>query len=310
MATTRNIILLCLMVPTFLVSIVLTGCGFSVPSIQEGWQGPEGTEALEFEIKKTIYCQLKEAIRIVEEIKYSYQDNTTKQVISEVLVPNDWIAQISLLLQVDEATAFNPGIGITQPFANSVSKFSNGTVTTPQLFSLGLGATVSGTSTRIDKFNPYYTIEYLRIPNTPQSVCVNPKNDPFLNNPQTSSFGSLLIESDLGIIRWLHDAAITDRLLRSAGPAPKTTPYSIEIKFVVVTSGNINPVWKLIPVTFNNGSNSLLTGARTRTHDVIITIGPPDQNTLNSHLASQVGQAFSSALSSTPTTSTPTTSIP
>lgn len=291
---------------TFFASIFLTGCGFSVPPIQEGWQGPNGTEALEFEIKKTIYCQLKEAIRRVEELQYSYQDNTTHQTISEVLIPNDWIAQISLLLQVDETSAFNPGIGITQPFANSVTRFLNGNVTTPQSFSLGLGVTVSGTSTRIDKFNPYYTIEYLRTPNTSQSVCVNPKNDPFLNNPQTTGFGSLLIESDLGIIRWLHDAAITDRLLRSAGPTSKTSPYSIEIKFVVGTSGSINPVWKLIPVTFNNGSSSLLTGGRTRTHDVIITIGPPDQNTFNSNLASQVGQAFSSALISTPgTISTP-----
>ena len=78
---------------------------------------------------------------------------------------------------------------------------------------------------------------------------------------------------------WLQDAVFTDKLLSSRGPASSATkfmPYSIEIKFVVVTNGNINPVWKLLPVTFNNGGTSLLTAGRTRTHDVLITIGPAD----------------------------------
>lgn len=298
--------------------VVVTGlasCGFSVPSIQEGWQGADGTRELEFEIKKSIYCDLRNAVQ-----------RTNGEVITSTtqpIIPYNWGVQISLLLQVDEITAFNPGIGITQPFSNVVTVFSNGNVTTPRSFSIGLGATIQSTSTRIDKFNPYYTIDWLMHKDTEDSPCL-PVNDPFFgaigsggeplpsSERRATTFSSSLLENDLGIPKWLEDAMFTNKVLPSHDPSAATsdgkTPdtVSIEIKFVVVTSGNINPMWRLVPVTFNNGALSLVQAGRTRTHDLLITIGPPDLKTANSNLASQIGQAFSSALTSSSSMVIPT----
>lgn len=66
--------------------------------------------------------------------------------------------------------------------------------------------------------------------------------------------------------------------------------FSIEIKFIVVTSGNATPSWKLVRVTANNAS-PLFSVGRTRTHDLIITVGPRNANATNAHLASQIGAA-------------------
>ena len=74
------------------------------------------------------------------------------------------------------------------------------------------------------------------------------------------------------------------------GTAPDT--LTIEIKFIIVTSGNVTPTWKLLRVSANT-TGSLLSLGRIRTHDVIITIGPNNQQTLNTHLASQIGNAVS-----------------
>ena len=77
------------------------------------------------------------------------------------------------------------------------------------------------------------------------------------------------------------------------GSAPDT--LTIEIKFIIVTSGNVTPTWKLLRVSANTGSSPLFALGRTRTHDVIITIGPNNTPTQNTHLASQIGNAVGNA---------------
>ncbi len=79
-----------------------------------------------------------------------------------------------------------------------------------------------------------------------------------------------------------------------AGTSPPDT-ISIEIKFVIVSSGNVTPTWKLLRVSANTGSTPLFGMGRTRTHDLIITIGPPTQSTAYTHLASQIGNAVGNA---------------
>lgn len=67
---------------------------------------------------------------------------------------------------------------------------------------------------------------------------------------------------------------------------------SQEIKFIIVSSGNIQPTWKLVQVSANTGNTPFFSTGRTRTHDLIITIGPPTTRTANDFLASQIGQAI------------------
>ena len=118
-------------------------------------------------------------------------------------------------------------------------------------------------------------------------------------NPHVSS-GSFMLQSELGFSRWLQDAMFSNDTLPSNDPSASTSKpvpdtLSIDIKFVVVTSANANPVWKLLPITFNNGSASLLSTGRTRTHDLLITLGPNDPKTASANLASQIGQEIRNA---------------
>ena len=278
--------------------LCVAACGVSPPNMAEIWQGPDGTKRMEFEIKRRVYCDLKAAVQAADaEYTLSVQDPKTGRWTKQPFLPDDWDAQISLLLQVDESSAFNPGIGIAYPFSDSVTHFSNGAVTTGRSFTLGLRATVSSQATRIDKYDPSYSIGFLRQPDTIKSTCLD-KNDPFLPSEGKISSGSFLLESDLGLTKWLSDAIFVNILLPSdnSSSTTKSTPdsISIELKFIVTTNGSINPVWKLLPITFNNGAASLVGLGRVRTHDLLITIGPVTQATANTHLASQIGQAVSS----------------
>jgi hypothetical protein len=73
--------------------------------------------------------------------------------------------------------------------------------------------------------------------------------------------------------------------------------FSQEIKFIIISSGNAQPTWKLLPVSANAGNPPFFSVGRTRTHDLLITIGPPTQRTVNDFLASQIGQAVTSGIS-------------
>jgi uncharacterized membrane protein YgcG len=482
-----------------LLSSSLTGCGTVVPNIAEPWDGArdigeqrEGdltgkttampisaTAQIEFEIKKQIYCELKAAVQTVD----WYSRNTG----NVQLLPHDWGASVSISLQVDESTALNPGVALNVAMANATSTFGvvqkvgNTTITppmtsTPQSFSLGFGATISSTATRIDKFDPYYSVQYLLTPSSvpknpsnadPDPVCQfeKPTSDPVARGGHVPAKSSPLIAQDvfgvgpilanraleelepgaphivsqLGLVDWLvgatwtnqeipsvggpaiaykfpeylkqqrarlkalgfSDRQVTDIIASGAssddlaelvdnpdkekrynkddvskfllqGTAPSvlkqykdagyhrseiiemimhcdrkavsfvegTDPASaaqhkdgantlasakndkcsgaggsspgggggsspggggggtapdtltIEIKFIIVTNGNVTPTWKLLRVSANT-TGSLLSLGRIRTHDVIITIGPNTQQTLNTHLASQIGTAVS-----------------
>jgi hypothetical protein len=482
----------------------LSGCGTVIPSVGEIWDGakdiPEQTTKdgepwsapisaaaqIEFEIKKQIFCELKAAVQSVK--AYSKFGSVT-------LLPDDWGASVSISLQVDESTALNPGVALNVAMANAVSTFGvvqkvgNTTITppttsTPQSFSLGFGATVSSTATRVDKFDPYYSIQYLltplslpKKPSDPYPLCQfdEPTGDPLTADGHSPAKSSFLIAqnstpmltnraalnpnsptwptaphivSQLGLVDWLvgatwanqaipsvggpaiaynfpeylkkqrarlkalgfSDPQVTDIIASGApsddvadlvhnprkeknytqavvtryllqgtppsvlkqykdagynpdeikemimhcdrksaagggetdsaaaakhpaatnptatakhpvkggcsggastagggnstgggggstpgggggGTAPDT--LSIEIKFIIVTNGNVTPTWKLLRVSANTGSAPLFSLGRIRTHDLIITIGPNNQQTLNTHLASQIGNAVS-----------------
>ena len=458
-----------------LLSGSLAGCGTVVPNIGEAWDEVKdipdtidkdghlvmprsATTQIEFEIKKQIYCELKAAVQTVE----WYQKNTLN---SYPLLPHDWGASVSLSLQVDEFTSLNPGVALNVPMANAVSTFGVVTketptppmISTPQSFSLGFGANLSATATRIDKFDPYYSIKYLLAPdkgsNLAGPLCHydDPTSDPITRDGHSPAKSSPLIPQDspilqntalhdhspdwstephivsqLGLVNWLVGAVYTNQSIPSVtGPSQlldlsdklerervalkkrkyadnkrkysddqiteiitsgasdddvielesregrdrKYTPdeiakylllgvapsvllqykdagyehaeidemithskrkaavpggggasspsagaagpsgggggtvpdtLTIEIKFIIVSNGNVTPTWKLLRVSANTGSAPLFSLGRTRTHDVIITIGPDNLATANTHLASQIGNAVSNGNQAAP----------
>jgi hypothetical protein len=325
------------------ISFCFAGCGTTVPDIKEPWdankppdeitpKGMSGTAQIEFEIKKRIYCDLKKAVQAANEIPLrtgSPGKLTVKQQQPRI-IPASWGAQLTLSLQVDETSGLSPGLALNEVLPNATHVFGSGTtgtVTTPQSFSLGFGGTLSSTATRIDKFDPYYSVQTLLKEDTPYSICWDgppyTKNDPLWKEgwvpAQSSPF---IVESDLGIKEWLVGAMMVDNAIASdpvpeqlggtgaggskkgaggskkgAGGSKYITPakdtVSLEIKFIIVTSGNVTPTWKLVRISANSGSTPLFNTGRTRTHDLIITIGDPSVISSNTHLASQIGNSVS-----------------
>jgi uncharacterized membrane protein YgcG len=172
----------------------------------------------------------------------------------------------------------------------------------------------------------------------------DPQEDPFNRDlkwpPARSS--PLLIQSDLGIKDWLIGALFYDIALPSSSPQPSPPvngggklegklegkassggsssgggggagggggfnqdSFSQEIKFIIISSGNIQPTWKLLPVSANAGNTPFFSIGRTRTHDLLMTIGPPTQRTTNDFLASQIGQAVQGGISQALTSGVP-----
>jgi hypothetical protein len=308
-----------------LVCCGLVGCGLHVPDIKEAWDadkpedsnGPRipGAGQIEFEIKKHVFCELGDAVKYVNSTFHaSSGPSPDKLARLPALIPSDWAAQVALSLQVDESSALSPGVTLNTVLPNVVKTFGPGSsVTTSQARNVGFGGTLSSTATRIDKFNPTWTIGYLMRANTPTSIC-HKENDPFTKDlgwaPDTSS--PFIIDGNLGIQDWLTGAMMTDLFIPSqtvpalanggvgggggagggGGGGAHVDTISYEVKFIIVSNGNVTPTWKLVNVSANT-TGTLFAAGRTRTHDLIITIGPADQQTLLAHLSSQIGQAVS-----------------
>ena len=162
---------------------------------------------------------------------------------------------------------------------------------------------------------------YLRNPPTEGSICRGAK-DPFLENPNDtpSSSSPFLLESDLKIKEWLEDSIrsqayipsnqvssdeSTDQTKKKDASSSKSDkggstfiPQQLqyEIKFIIVTSGNVTPTWKLVRISANIGNTPLFGTGRTRTHDLLITISPKKNTAL--HVAAQNAQAIAAQLTS------------
>jgi hypothetical protein len=304
---------------------VLGGCGLNVPRVQEIWDRDiagipgangqpylTGSAQIEFEVEKKIFCELKDAVRAAQIYNVGKSATLNSKVTTAQfgLIPPDWGALLALSLQVDESSSFTPGVTLNTVLPNETKVFYPGnTVPTSQSRNLGFGATLSSTATRIDKWNPYWSIEFLNKPPTSGSVCL-PQNDPFESfQPKVTPASSspFIIESDLGIKDWLLGTMWLSDLIPSEGGtsdsgtsassgAAKAQSISYDVKFIIVSSGSVTPTWKLVRITANT-SGTLFSTGRTRTHELIITIGPTSgkagDQTSNAHLASQIGQAVS-----------------
>jgi len=333
-------------------SCFLAGCGLRAPDIAEPWDQdiPAGTfgskqkykfsatAQIEYEVKKRIYCDLKRAVRAANSLTATEGGKTRP------LLPNDWGAQVSISLAVDELSALNPGVTFNTPMHSGIVNFvgqylgpssiagaglltgapsaqTYGALSVPQSYTLGLGGTLSSVASRTDTFNPYWSIEYLMIPDTETSDCLNdPIRIPGVTPASSSPF---ILESDLGIEDWLVGAMRANTSLHSVdvpqsfsgrdSPPQKSRAQTsvkaasklgfsknqvdtvtLELKFIIVSSGNITPTWKLVRVSANTGSPFFNTG-RTRTHDVIITIGPKNETSAWAFNSAQIGRAVGGA---------------
>lgn len=256
----------------FVVVGLMSGCGVSVPDLQEFHESSGQGVLLVKDIVQSIHCELRNSVNyvIAEDIK-----NVKYNRVRTAPWLDDWGVQVGLILRVEENGAVSPNavwtrLGVASP-----------------LFTLGFGGTLSSTATREDKLNYYYRVsELLKF-----GVC------PSSSIPRNS--GSLLVRSDLKLREWLVATVLASGTNAITVPTNTATPLkqnalSHEVKFQVVSSGNITPAWDLKNIDYNK-SGSFLSSGRTRVHSLIVTFGPAERNTdglvgaaASSFLASQI----------------------
>lgn len=279
-----------------------SGCGTYVPQIGEIWDDNTGTSAGDLErlIKQKIYCELQAAVNDVNtpdlpdpyRTKNWYQRDKAGNYELVQPLPDDWGVQMSLQLIVEEDSSINPGISFINPlkaqtiFGSPVS----------QTFSIGAGGSLSATATRTDKFSMYYLIPDFK----GETNCVG---KPVGKIPADS----LLLQSDLGIEKWLRNALNVRGETGVSRNNQQLESLSYDVKFEVVSSAYGLPGWKLAKVTTGNGGLNLLTTKRDRTHEMTLTFGPsqtsngkaqPNPIALNSALAQDIGTAVGTAVTS------------
>jgi hypothetical protein len=333
-------------------ALALSGCGTGVPEISEVWDqfDPEATQHMEMQIKQAIFCELRDAVYLARETyiqkEYQGEEVTSKE---DQPVPDSWEAQITLTFTVDEASKFNPGVSLITPMHNAPVNFVGETIgatgvtaahtfgplALSQSYAFGLGGTLSSEANRVDKFETFYTIGDLINVLSEKNVCNNPNND--ILGPKSAS-SPFLVNSNLGIKRWLPEAASVSAYLRSSrqNPSGEGPPlgsagsfaadsFSYDIKFIVTTDINATPMWKRVRVAAPIGP-TLFDTNRMRTHDLLITVGPgetkeettkektkkgvvthvvtrtvgPSQSAVNSHQAQEIGNAVAAALALAP----------
>ena len=119
---------------------------------------------------------------------------------------------------------------------------------------------------------------------------------------------------------WLATLALIHDTGEAGGPF-KSNVISHEVKFEIISNGDITPSWKLVRISANQGAPFFFGTSRDRTHDLIITFAPnvtsvtsspprrgankakqliavnqPSQAGSNAQLASEIGLAVANSL--------------
>jgi hypothetical protein len=280
-----------------MTSFLLGGCGTYVPSIQEFPGNAATGQDFVRAIVLNVSCELQNA---VNEVIRSDIDNVRSGLFKQRRTAwlDTWGVQMTLNLTVSERSTANPSVQWMR--------------LNPADFTLAGGATLQAEATRINKLGSYYTLPDL----VNRNFC-----------DQASRPGGLfMMQSDLKLKEWLYDTVMLQGQKTVQFPDDKSGPFgqdviSHQVTFEVVSTGSITPAWKLKSVLIDP-SGSLLEANRTRKHDLLLTFGPADKSLLvalpngsrtrvvatrgpgraaaESHLASEIGIAISSAIRSTP----------
>jgi hypothetical protein len=260
------------------MGILLAGCGLRVPPIQEVGDRAEGQRFVDA-VVSNINCELRGAFN---DLRDTYPQGTFM---------DNWGAQTTLTLTYDETGALAPGaLGTPAPLIG--------------VFSIGGGLNLSSEAVRTETLNSYFLVSDLN-----KKRC----------SPEALPNGPFLLQSDLKLSEWLNDVYATSLMQtvnfnESVAAASNNNVVQHEVKFIITTSGTLNPSWKISTVTVNPSGNLLSLG-RVRTNDLLITLGPaqqavlalnknghkvvtvePSRQAADLHLSSTIGNSISNAL--------------
>jgi hypothetical protein len=226
------------------VSAALGGCGTYVPNMSEFPGDRVSEQQLVQKIVQGVRCELRDAVN-------HFYDKQKR----EHLFIDDWGAQLTLTLTIEERSELNP----------TALWIPN------RIFSLFGGVDLSSDAVRIDTVNSFHTIQEIRA----LQSCI----------PEERPVGPFLLESDLKLENLLFDSQTASdtgqvNFAETAAEIARTgggkNVIQHEVKFKVVSSGNVTPSWRLSRVWSVNPTGIFLSALRDRTQDLLITLGPID----------------------------------
>lgn len=309
----------------FLAIGLLGGCGTYVPEMREFYQSKVDAQTVINTIVGDVQCEVKTAVQflILDDMEQAKAPEVIRAEKAHGLKTgrqlswlDQWAAQVTLTLTIDEKGTANPGVALNTPLPTAVTSFPGlPSVTTAQSFSLGFGGTASADATR--KETLAWLIDFKKFTDQASLRKAKVLKDEFERTGISPCYqeNSIFIESDLKLREWLYAATLSAfqqrgqvtnfaQSILAEAKASKKDVISHEITFVILYGGNITPTWKLVRVSANTGSAPLFSAQRTKTQDLIITLGPQQAGTLspaaqNTILASQIGIAVANAIRNT-----------
>lgn len=250
-----------------IVLLATGGCGTYIPSTRD-W--PDNDDLAESDmiatIARSVGCELSYTItRIVTEDRRAAPERRTGRTYTDFL--EEWGVQVALNLTIYERTGLNPTVLLTPPSIPS------------SVFTMFGGINASTEASRLQKINFFYTVSELYKPaffrdGIGREAC---------RDPRGNKEGSPLVDSDLRLFSLL-EGRLGATMLGFVG-SPATAPLlggeknvlSQTVSFKVLTSGQLNPAWKLVRASVNT-SGTLVSTGRDRTHELVFTFGPLDKS--------------------------------
>jgi len=315
------------LIRALLSALLLSGCGTYVPSFHEFYDTTDSDTMIEA-ITEHVQCEVKDAVQFLildDQDAAAFKSQLTGEVESPSL---DWLykwaAQITLIITVDEKSMLNPSITFTPPQPSATATFGKITTTTPQSILYGFGAMGSLDATR--KGTISWLIKFEDLTDDASLAKAKVRRDHFYKlaretgakkiPPTCNKPGILFLEGDLEFRGWLYEALLAadvkngilgdfSKAMASEASVSKKDAIQDDITFVVLYGGSFNPVWKLLRIAAGQAAPPLFGVQRTRTQDVLITLGAiaPDgtltQAAQNQALASLIGIAVGNAVRNT-----------
>ena len=198
-------------------------------------------------------------------------------------------AKISLKLTVDEKSTLNAGLSYSDPFTNALSTIGKTVISTPRSFVFGANIGGSSDATRIDNSDYTFSVADAFV----KDKDYDPTNGRACK--ALAQYDGVLFKSDLHIRDWLESRLAQFELHPEAKQAVPDT-LTTDITFVVMYNANVTPTWHLVPVSYNTGGSAFFNAARTRTDDVIVTIGSTKDQVTTAQNIQKQNSGFSTAI--------------
>jgi hypothetical protein len=225
------------------LATALGGCGLYTP--EKFLFNKDRLDQARFEnlIVNNVQCELQKGVQYT---LYYFKDNPEQ--LARLQWLKKWGALVQLKITADELSGLSPNVSFMEPLPSM------------QSFALGLAAAGTAHATRVETIS--FAVSFQDLYKLRPDPC--DRED------------GIFIQSDLKIWQFIFDKAVIATIPGSVEPyrtrGPPYTVLSDEITFVASIGGSITPTWKLTRVSADT-SGTLAAATRTKTNDVIITLG-------------------------------------